>query len=110
MGNWMIRVLHTADWQLGKPFNRFPDEVANALSEARLDVLDTIASVARDKGVRHILVAGDVFDNVEPGDRVVVQALSRLARDPQVRWWLLPGNHDHLRSGGLWTRVRAKAS
>jgi hypothetical protein len=24
------------------------------------------------------------------------------------RWWLLPGNHDHARNGGLWDRVRAR--
>jgi hypothetical protein len=26
------------------------------------------------------------------------------------RWWLLPGNHDYARNGGLWDRVRRKAS
>src|SRR3546814_15026402 len=26
------------------------------------------------------------------------------------RWWLLPGNHDYARNGGLWDRVRHKAS
>jgi hypothetical protein len=25
------------------------------------------------------------------------------------RWWLLPGNHDFARNGGLWDRVRARA-
>ena len=23
-------------------------------------------------------------------------------------WWLLPGNHDYARNGGLWDRVRAR--
>lgn len=105
----MIRVVHSADWQLGKPFGRFPDDVRAALMEARLDVIDRIAAVADDSEARHVLVAGDVFDNIDPGDRVLVQALSRMER-AKANWWLMPGNHDHVRSGGLWGRVRTKAS
>ncbi|HEX8668900.1 MAG TPA: DNA repair exonuclease [Allosphingosinicella sp.] len=103
-----IRILHTADWQLGKPFARFPAEVRSALSEARLDVIDRIGAVAQEHSARHVLVAGDVFDNVDPGDRILVQALSRMTRAPAT-WWLMPGNHDHARADGLWSRVRAKA-
>lgn len=103
-----IKVMHTADWQLGKPFGRFPSEVRVALSDARLDVIDRIGAVSVSSGSNHVLVAGDVFDNVEPGDRIVIQALSRMKALP-VTWWLLPGNHDHARPGGLWTRVSNQA-
>lgn len=102
----MVKFVHTADWQLGKPFGGFPDEVRAALSEARLDVIDRIAGVASNHKAGHVLVAGDVFDNIEPGDRVLIQALSRMGRTP-LQWWLMPGNHDYARAGGLWSRVRA---
>lgn len=105
----MIKLVHTADWQLGKPFGRFPPETAAALSEARLDVIDRIAEIAAERGARHVLVAGDVFDNVEPGDRIFGQAMARMGR-ASATWWLLPGNHDHARPGGLWDRLRARAS
>ena len=104
----MVRVVHSADWQLGKPFGGFPEEVRAALAEARLDVIDRIAAVALEHQATHVLVAGDVFDNIEPGDRILVQALSRMGRTT-ARWWLMPGNHDYARAGGLWSRVRAKA-
>ena len=104
----MIRIVHTADWQLGKPFGRFPDQVRTALMEARLDVIDTIGKLAADRAASHVVVAGDVFDNIDPGDRIVVQAMSRMGR-AAATWWLMPGNHDHARAGGLWSRVRAKA-
>ena len=103
-----LKIIHTADWQLGKPFGRFPADVANALSEARLDAIDRLASVAAGQSARHVLVAGDVFDNVDPGDRIVMQAMSRMER-ADVTWWLMPGNHDHARPGGLWSRVRRLA-
>lgn len=103
-----LKIIHTADWQLGKPFGRFPQEVSAALSEARLDAIDRIGAIAKLKGACHVVVAGDVFDNVDPGDRVVLQALSRMER-ARATWWLMPGNHDHARPGGLWSRVRRLA-
>lgn len=103
-----MKMIHTADWQLGKPFARFPADVRSALTEARLDAIDRIAAVAADTGSDHVVVAGDVFDNVDPGDRIVGQAVSRMER-ARVTWWLMPGNHDHSRAGGLWSRVRRLA-
>ncbi|BBC99512.1 metallophosphoesterase family protein [Sphingobium sp. YG1] len=103
-----LKIIHSADWQLGKPFGRFPHEVRNALSEARLDAIDELGKAAITAGAAHVVVAGDVFDNVEPGDRIVMQALSRMER-ARVTWWLMPGNHDHARAGGLWSRIRARA-
>lgn len=103
-----LKIIHTADWQLGKPFGRFPPETSAVLSEARFDAIDRIAAAAIEHGAAHILAAGDVFDNVDPGDRIVMQALSRMER-AKVTWWLMPGNHDHGRPGGLWSRVRRLA-
>lgn len=103
-----LKIIHTADWQLVRPYGRLPVEVANALSEARLDAIDRLGSTASTHGARHVLVAGDVFDNVDPGDRIVGQAISRMERF-DVTWWLMPGNHDHVRPGGLWSRIRRLA-
>lgn len=75
----MIRFIHTADWQLGKPFGRAPADARIVLQDARLDAVDAIAKLAAEHQVDHILVAGDVFDSCEPGDRVVRQALSRMS-------------------------------
>lgn len=101
----MLRVVHTADWQLGKPFGRFPAEVRAALGEARFDVIDRIGALARERQAAHVLVAGDIFDNTGPADRDIVQAATRMGR-ADCTWWLLPGNHDHARADGLWARVR----
>lgn len=103
-----MRLIHTADWQLGKPFGRFEPDTRAALSEARFDAINEIGKTASQRGIDHVLVAGDVFDTEGPEDRTIVQAISRMERHP-CRWWLLPGNHDFARNGGLWDRVRQRA-
>ncbi len=100
-----VHFLHTADWQLGKSFGRLPPEVRTLLQEARLEAIDTLAAAARASGARHVLVAGDVFDCAEPGDRVWRTACNKMSASPDVRWWLLPGNHDPARADGLWSRL-----
>jgi hypothetical protein len=105
----MLRLIHTADWQLGKPYGRFDSGVRAALSEARFDAIDAIGKAAAEHGAAHVLVAGDVFDTEGPEDRVIVQAVSRMQRYA-CTWWLLPGNHDFARNSGLWDRVRAKGA
>lgn len=105
----MLRLIHTADWQLGKPYGRFDSDVRAGLSEARFDAIDAIGKAAAEHDAAHVLVAGDVFDTEGPEDRVIVQAVSRMQRYV-CTWWLLPGNHDFARNSGLWDRVRAKGA
>ena len=101
-----FKFVHSADWQLGKPFGRFRPEIAAALQRARLDAVSRIARVAADHGARHVVVAGDVWDTDLPSDRTVRQPLEAMAQAGRVTWWLLPGNHDPARRGGLWDRLR----
>ena len=103
-----MKIIHSADWQLGKPYGRFEPEVRAALTEARFDAIDAIGAAASQYAAGHVLVAGDIFDTEGPEDRTLVQAISRMERHP-CRWWLLPGNHDFARNGGLWDRVRQRA-
>ncbi|MEP3156891.1 MAG: DNA repair exonuclease [Nitratireductor sp.] len=102
-----FRFIHTADWQIGKPFAWAEPDVRSALTDARFDAIDTIGKMASEHSVTHVLVAGDVFDTEGPDPRTIVQALSRMERH-SCRWWLLPGNHDFVRAGGLWDRIEAR--
>ena len=103
-----MKFIHSADWQLGKPFGRFDPDVRGALTEARFEAVDSLGRAAAEHGAQHIIVAGDIFDTEGPEDRTIVQAISRMDRH-DCRWWLLPGNHDFARNGGLWDRVRQRA-
>lgn len=100
--------LHTADWQIGKPFRNFPPEVAGRLDSARLDAIDRLAVAARERGIRHVLVAGDVWDSEYAESKVERQPLARMAKHSDIGFVLIPGNHDAARPGSVWTRLAAR--
>jgi hypothetical protein len=99
------RCLHTADWQIGKPFRNFEDRIAGVLDDARLTAIDRVAAAAREGGARHILVAGDVYDAEVVSERTLRQPIERMRAHADVVWHLLPGNHDPIRAGSLWHRL-----
>ncbi len=98
--------IHTADWQLGKPFANFPPDLAGELSAARYAAIGRIAAIAAARGARHVLVAGDVFDAEDLTNTALRRALERMAEHAGVQWVLLPGNHDPARPGGVWDRIQ----
>lgn len=86
-----MRLLHTADWHLGRLFHGLH------LTADQAHVLDQLVNLARDAEVDAVLVAGDVFDRaVPPPDavRLLSETLERLVRDVGTRAILIAGNHD----------------
>src|SRR5437016_8639657 len=65
-GDIVLRLLHTADWHLGRRFPSFPEDAQKKLSRARMDVIPRILDVARRHSVNAVLCAGDLFDDPEP--------------------------------------------
>ena len=106
----MVRFIHTADWQLGKPFGRFDAGLSGRLSTERRDVIGRIADAAAQADCRHVLVAGDVWDSTTPSGADLRQPLALMAEHPALIWWLLPGNHDRDDADGLWDRIEAEAA
>lgn len=101
-----MRFIHTADWQIGKPFLRFGAN-AERLRTARLDAIEAIGRLAVTETVAHVLVAGDIFDSEAPANLTLRQPLERMRGFAGITWHLLPGNHDCHRPGGVWDRLRA---
>ena len=102
-----LRFVHTSDWQLGRPFAEFDPDLAGKLSAARLDAIEKIAQIARQQSAPHVIVAGDVWDNSAPSDRLLRQPLDLMKSASDIAWYLLPGNHDPSERFGLWDRLRA---
>ena len=100
-----LRFLHTADWQLGKPFAGVVDDTKrHALQAERIAVLERIAEAARTHDAAFIVVAGDIFDSPTPTRSLVSQmcdAVGRMRR-PVL---MIPGNHDHGGPGSVWSQA-----
>jgi DNA repair exonuclease SbcCD nuclease subunit len=89
----VIRFLHTADLQIGKPFAGFDGDPGAALRARRITVLADIARVATTHAADFVVVAGDLFDANTVDARTVEGACRALAELPCPAF-VLPGNHD----------------
>jgi len=86
-----MRVLHTADWHLGRIFHGVH------LTEDQAYVLDKLIEIVQDARPDVVIVAGDVYDRaVPPQDAVSLldDVLSRLVAKVGVPVVLIAGNHD----------------
>lgn len=99
-----LKLLHTADWHLGRRFPSFPTEVGLELMRARMSVIDAIMGSAAHNEVDAVLCAGDLFDDPNPDEewwRPLADKLQRYAT-PGRPVVLLPGNHDFLGPGTVY--------
>lgn len=85
----VMRLLHTADWHLGRSFH------GASLIDAQAAWGAWLVDVARDQQVDAILVSGDVYDRALPSVDAVRLAGELLARLVQVAPVIvISGNHD----------------
>lgn len=102
-----VKILHSADWQIGKAFGDIAEldsDKAAELRSQRLRTVQRIAELAAEHEVDAVIVAGDVFETNSVRDeslRRTVHALSPYRGD----WLLLPGNHDAALAESAWTRL-----
>jgi len=89
-----MKLLHTADWQLGLRLNFVGGDTAARLRSQRYDTIRAIARVARDEAVDVVVVAGDVFDDNRVGRDTLQLARDAIAAFGDIPLVLLPGNHD----------------
>ena len=101
-----MRFIHTADWQIGKPFRNFADK-ESVLRQARLAAVESIGRLAVTEGAAHVLVAGDLYDTEAPSQKTLQEPLERMRNFPAATWHVIPGNHDYHRDNGLWHRAAA---
>ena len=99
-----MRLLHTADWHLGRAFH------GEDLLGAQAAFVDFVVAAAREHEVDGVLVAGDVYDRALPpvdAVRLADEALARLAEVAPVV--LISGNHDSAARLGFGARLLARA-
>ena len=86
-----MKILHTADWHLGKRLDRF------SRLEEQILVMDEIVMIADEQNVDLVLIAGDLFDNFNPSVEAIelfYKTLKRLSRNGKRPVIAISGNHD----------------
>jgi exonuclease SbcD len=87
----MLKILHTADWHLGKRLQEF------SRLEEQKEVLEEIIQIADQEAVDLVLVAGDIFDAFNPSHEAVellFKTLRRLSNNGRRPIIAISGNHD----------------
>ncbi|TFV96262.1 exonuclease subunit SbcD [Algoriphagus kandeliae] len=87
----MLKILHTADWHLGKRLQEY-----SRLDEQKL-VLDEICQIADREQADLVLLAGDIFDSFNPSHEAVellYKTLHRLSKNGTRPIIAISGNHD----------------
>lgn len=101
-----MRFIHTADWQIGKPFRNF-GEKESVLRQARLTAIEAIGRLAQQEAAPNVLVAGDLYDNEAPSQKTLLEPMERMRSFSGISWHVISGNHDYHRGNGLWDRARS---
>jgi len=99
-----MRLLHTADWHLGRAFH------GEDLLGAQAAFVDFLVDLAREQRVDGILIAGDLYDRALPpvdAVRLASEALARLAEHAPVV--VISGNHDSAARLGFGAELLARA-
>lgn len=87
-----MRILHTADWHLGK----------NLEGQSRMDeqeqFLTDFVKIAHANDIDLIMIAGDVYDNSNPparAEKMFYDTLKRLSGNGERLTLVISGNHDN---------------
>ena len=89
----MIRLLHTADWHLGKRLKQ------QSLLEEQQLFLEWLLRCCVEKEIDYILMAGDLFDVANPpqdAEQMYYSFLARLGKETNTKIIITGGNHDSI--------------
>lgn len=104
-----VTFIHSADWQLGMTRRYLSDEAQARFTGDRVATVRTIGDLAEQENAEFIIVAGDVFEHPNLSRRDIGRACEAMG-EVRVPIYLLPGNHDPLGPGSIWTSPDLKDS
>jgi len=87
-----MRIIHTSDWHLGRTL-----EGRNRIQE-QMKFVDELCEIVKEEAVDLVLIAGDIFDTVNPpaiAEELFYDALNRLSDGGKRGIIAIAGNHDN---------------
>lgn len=100
-----MRILHTADWHLGRIFHGMH------LTDDQAYLLDQVVGMVKDTKPDALLIAGDVYDrSVPPHEAVTLldETLARINLDCGIPVIMIAGNHDSPNRLSFASRILAE--
>lgn len=89
-----VKVLHTADFHLGSPFETLAPDKASERTEGQYALLEKIISLAEQYAVEAILIGGDLFDRPTVSPDIATR-VSKIFSETDIPIFIAPGNHDY---------------
>jgi len=99
-----MRLIHTADWNLGRIFYQVH------LTDDQAYVLDQFVDLVKDYAPDAVIIAGDIYDRAVPPTEAVElldSVLSRLVLEVKTQVVVIAGNHDSAQRIGFGSRMLA---
>ncbi|MFD0692829.1 exonuclease SbcCD subunit D [Paenibacillus sp. GCM10027628] len=87
-----MRVLHTGDWHFGRTLE------GRSRMEEQTAFMDELVQIVQDQSIDLVLVAGDIYDSVNPpaaAEQLFYEGIARLADGGRRQVAVISGNHDH---------------
>ncbi|WP_449539396.1 exonuclease SbcCD subunit D [Ferdinandcohnia sp. Marseille-Q9671] len=87
-----MRILHTADWHLGRSLE------GRSRIEEQAQFLDELIQIVKEEKIDVVLMAGDAFDTVNPpaaAEQLFYESISRLSNGGKRPVSVIAGNHDN---------------
>jgi DNA repair exonuclease SbcCD nuclease subunit len=99
----MVRILHTADWQIGLRASHVA-RVGDQVRRARMDAARATVEKANSERVDALVLAGDIFEDNHVDNGLVFEVV-RVLSAATVPVFVLPGNHDPLSQDSVYRRA-----
>jgi len=96
--------LHVADFHLSRRFGFLPPQLAEERRSDQRKALTRVADIAIERDVDIVLVAGDLFDSIDPdpSDLEAVTAEFGRLTEAGKKIFAIPGNHDYIHPRSFW--------
>ena len=98
-----IRILHTADWQIGLKAAHVA-RVGDLVRKARFDAARSVVAAAAAERADALVLAGDIFEDNHVDNSLVFEVV-RILSASSVPVYVLPGNHDPLSQDSIYRRA-----
>ncbi|MEC0228805.1 exonuclease SbcCD subunit D [Paenibacillus alba] len=87
-----MRILHTGDWHFGRSLE------GRSRLEEQTAFVDELVRIVQDEAIDLVLIAGDIYDSVNPpaaAEQLFYEGIARLAEGGKRHVAIISGNHDH---------------